>query len=805
MSVIGKTLGHYEITSQLGKGGMGEVYQAKDLKLGRQAALKTLPALFAGDHERLRRFTQEARSASALNHPNIVTIYEIVESGQWYCIAEELIEGETLRQRLAHTRMTISEVLEMGLQIASALTAAHEAGITHRDIKPENVMLRHDGLVKVLDFGLAKLTPHEAPQLATETMIQEQSSTATGMVMGTPRYMSPEQARGVKIDARTDIFSLGVVLYEMVAGRRPFEGATTNDVLAALLAKEPAPLQHYCPAVPTELQRIISHALAKEPEERYQTIKDLGLDLKHLKQELEYEQKKRASGDYDEAATTQTSSSAEYLVNEVKHHKVWTIGILLSLVLAVLSALYFARGNDAINSLAVLPLLNVSADANVDYLSDGITEGIINSLSQLPKLRVMARTTAFAYKGKNIDPRQVGRDLKVRAVFTGRVTLLANTLSVQADLVDTEKGSQLWGARYDRKLDDLQMVQEDIAKQISENLRLQLTGEERKRVTKRYTENSVAYQLYLKGHYIMMNSYTGDEWKKGLEYFNQAIRLDPTFALAYEGLAECYCSFSNTNWAPKEAMPKAKAAAVRALELDDSLAEAHSVLGMVSSRYDFDWVTGEREYKRAIALNPGSAPVHVWYAQDLACQARFNEALFAANQSIHLDPLSSINAVFGAVPFLYLRQYDQAIIRLQKVIEADSNFYPAYAHLGIACEQQGRLTQAITYFQKARQLENFPWTSARLGHAYAVAGRRAEATKILDDLKESAKHKYVSPWAIALIYTGLGEKDQAFEWLEKGYEARDEQLTALKVDLPFDSLRSDPRFIDLLRRLHLSP
>jgi serine/threonine protein kinase len=558
----GSSLGHYEIRSQLGVGGMGEVYLAQDTNLGRRVALKLLPSEFTKDESRVRRFQQEARAASALNHPNILTIHEIGSENSTYFIATEYIEGRTLRDYMSGARMKTTEVLDVATQVASALAAAHAAGVVHRDIKPENIMLRLDGIVKVLDFGLAKLTERETPDMEAPTLV----NTDAGVVMGTARYMSPEQVRGLFIDARTDVWSLGAVIYEMLTGRVPFTGETASDVIAGVLEREPQPLGLQGEEIP-ELKRIVSKALRKDREERYQTVKDLSLDLKSLKEELEFEAKLSRSAPPNahketftpksgrqtvsattidpalstaEVEATRPTSSAEYIFREIKHHKKSAILAAAALValMAVFSYFYFARGDSAaIDSIAVLPFINASADPNTEYLSDGITESLINSLSQLPKLRVVPRSTMFRYKGREVDPQIVGRELGVRAVLTGKLVQRGDTLSIQTELVDVAEESQLWGAQYNRKLADILAVQEEISREISEKLRIRLSGEERKQLTKRYTESTEAYQLYLRGRYYW-NKRTAEDLKKGVYYFRQAIDMDPNYALAYAGLAD---------------------------------------------------------------------------------------------------------------------------------------------------------------------------------------------------------------------------------------------------------------------------
>ncbi|HVS81531.1 MAG TPA: protein kinase, partial [Pyrinomonadaceae bacterium] len=629
----GTKLGRYEIRSQLGAGGMGEVYLALDSKLDRKVALKILPAEVAADRNRMSRFVQEAKAASALNHPNIITIYEIEQIDSVNLIATEFIDGETLRERMRNPPMKLADVLDVATQIASALAAAHAAGIAHRDIKPENIMLRRDGIVKVLDFGLAKLTERLPPEsVDMEAPTRAVVNTEPGMVMGTVIYMSPEQARGVDIDARTDIWSLGVVLYEMVAGCLPFVGSTSSEVLASILGdKETQPLARYSREVPAELERIVSKALRKNRDERYQTIKDLLLDLQSLKQELEFEAKLERSTPPDVSGGAIVTASGGQTISEDPESP--------SSQTAELSTRR-PRSRKAINSLAVLPLLNASADPDMEYLSDGITESLINNLSQLPKLRVMARATVFRYKGREVDPQEVGRELSVRAVLTGRVLQRENRLIIKVELVHTTDGSQLWGEQYNRQLADIFAVEEEIANEIAEKLRLKLSSREQKRMAKRYPENTEAYQLYLKGRYYW-NKWTAEGTKRGIEYFQQAIAVDPSYALAYAGLADCYSSMTGQGLglSPVEAFQRARAAAVKALTLDDTLAEAHTSLGLIKLNHDWDWSGAEREFKRAIELNPNYPTPYHWYSHYLIVMDLIEESLIMSERGLELDPL----------------------------------------------------------------------------------------------------------------------------------------------------------------------
>ncbi len=786
----GTRLGRYEIRSRLGAGGMGEVYLAQDMDLDRPVALKLLLAEITENSEHLRRFKQEARAASALNHPNILIIHEIGRTESASFIVTEFIEGVTLRQRLARGRIDESEVCDVAIQVGSALAAAHAAGIVHRDIKPDNIMLRGDGYVKVLDFGIAKLTERRAQIVDPETSTRELIDTGEGKVIGTPEYMSPEQARGRETDHRTDIWSLGVVLYELVARQPPFEGETINDVLASILKDEPPRLREISPEVSAELERIITKTLAKDRAERYQTIAELLIDFELLKQELE------VGTELSRFAAQARGSTARGF-----DASPGTTGESVNILARPRVTAPLQQFREAINSLAILPLANVSAHPKMEYLADGITESIINTLSQVSALRVMARSTVFRYKGREVDPQEVGRDLNVRAVMLGEVLQFGSNLIIKAELVDAEDGSQLWGEQYHRRPSDILSIQEEIAREIARNLQLKLSGEQQQRLNKRHTDSTKAYQLYLKARYFW-NKRTEEGIRKSIGYFNRAIEEDPCYALAYVGLADAYDMMGVYHiLRPDEASSRAKAAAERALEIDSSLAEAHTCLAKVKTDYDWDWLASEAEFRRAIDLNPNYAPTHQWYALHLMAMERFDEASAQIKLAQELEPLSlSINVSMG-LPFYWSRQYDQAIEYFRKTIEVDHTFSLAHVLLGQAYLHQGLHEEAISELQTARQFDNTPQVQAMLGYAYTVAGKTSEAEQILGELETLSARRYVSPYLRALIYAGLDDKAQAFKWLDRAYEERNEWLVWLKVDPKLDSLRADPRFADLLRRV----
>jgi eukaryotic-like serine/threonine-protein kinase len=833
-----QTIGHYSIAALLGSGGMGDVYLAHDTRLGRQIALKLLPADYTKDADRLRRFEQEARAASALNHPNIITIHEIGQFEGRYFIAAEYVEGTTLRERLADGAMKLTEALDVIVQVASALETSHAKGIIHRDIKPENIMLRRDGYVKVLDFGLAKLTEGVGPGRGVdpEAPTRALAETAPGMVMGTPRYMSPEQARGVTVDARTDVWSLGCVLYEMVTGRAPFEGATFSDVIASVLGHEPPPLARYAGDAPFELEWAVRKSLRKDRDERYQTVREMLSDLKSLKLRLEFEAElERATphGRGSEAERAETSggsaggtsqiaaqtgdasparatSGDESVTAKIRRRKPAASLILATLAAVIVAAVYFTYsrffpvgGEADIRSIAVLPFANESGNPAAEYLADGVSEGVINNLSQLPQLKVIARSSSFKYKGKEIDPQEVANALGVRAVVTGRIAQRGDNLEISVEMMDARDKTVMWGERYNCGPADIQTAEGEIARAIAEKLRVRLTGEQARQLMKPATENPEAYQLYLNGEIYSRKGTTEDQ-VKALGYYTQATTLDANFARAYIGIAGGYLYLGNAGALdPQETQPKAKAAVEKALQLDETLAPAHAMLGTIKVD-EWDWAGAEVEFKRAVELNPNLAQAHGMYAFYLTPVGRHTEALAEVRRAEELDPLT-MRVRFHEGTVLYnARRYDEAIRQLQNVINLQPDYKYAHEFMGFAYAMKGRYEEAVAEYQKFSSIEGETTSNQiYLGYAYAMSGKRDEALAILDKLK--ATDEYVSPAELAILYAGLGDKEGAFQSLERAYAVHDLQLQYLKVEPHYDPLRDDPRFQNLLHRVGFAP
>jgi serine/threonine-protein kinase len=751
----GSRIGPYEIVELLGEGGMGQVYRARDPRLGRDIAVKILTAESRNNDDAIARFEREARAVASLSHPNILSIHDFGSDDGIFFVVTELLQGRTLRDEM-QTPMSWRKAIEIGAEIAEGLSAAHSKSVVHRDLKPENIFLTADGHVKILDFGLAQTDPILSQQEETSIPTTKWFQTDPGAIIGTLGYMAPEQLRGEQVDVTADIFSLGCVMYEMVTTKRPFQRNSGAATIAAVLHDD-IPHDDLSQAVPSEVQRVIEGCVEKRASARFQSARDLALTL-------------RAIG----------SGTLTGISDVVPRRR---------------------TRSKIIDSIAVLPLLNATGDADADYLSDGITEGIINKLSQIPKLRVMARSTVFRYRNRDADAQAIGRELRVRAVLTGRVQHVRDRLLINVELVDAVDGSHLWGESYNQELADLIELQTRMSGEIAEKLRIRLTGAEKKKLRKKTTENSEAYQLYLKGRYHW-NKRTEESLRKGISFFRDAIECDPSFASAYTGLADCFISLAtNVPLPPKEAMPKAKAAAMRAVEIDDGLAQAWASLAAIRWWYEWDWSGAEEAYKRAIELNPNYANAHEGYSMLLSARSRFDESIVQITKATDLDPLSLIIAVHAGWPHYFARDYESATRRFRKALELDENFIPAHGWLGMSLGQQGRHGEAIDTFRRALDVERTPILLAMIGHAYAIAGERTKAIEALDALREEAKSRYVSPYDLAVIHAGLGNQSEAMRTLRVAFDDRSAWMVFITVDPRLDPLRESPEFRELASRV----
>ncbi len=777
---------------------MGVVYKARDTELDRDVALKFLPHHITTDETEQARFLQEAKAAALLNHPNICTVHAIEKwnapnwAGEQF-IVMEYVDGKTLREMIAAGQLRADNCISYAIQIGEALREAHSKGIVHRDIKADNIMVNSNNQIKVMDFGLAKLKGSSR-------------LTKTSRTVGTLAYMAPEQIQGGNGDARSDIFSFGVLLYVMLTRQMPFRGEHEAAMMYSIVNEEPIPIQRYLPEVPSELLHILNRALEKDPEERYQNIHEMVIDLKRLRKETDRSSRVLAepkpSFEIEGPAGKQSDGTTRKRIRRYAF-----TGSALAVVVIAVGLYYFLSGSRPINSIAVLPFVNATGDPKTEYLSDGISEGLINSLSQLSNLTVMSRSSAFHYKGKSIDPQTAGKELGVKAVLTGRVTQRRDNLDISAELVDVARNSQIWGEQYHRRMSDLIGLQEELSKDISEKLSLKLGGEDFKKLTKRATENPEAYRLYLQGLFYW-NKRTGDDLQRAVEYFTRAVQLEPNYAQGHAALASAVVLLPEyARVAPKVCYDKAEAEAKTALRIDPTLAEAHAVLGLVRTEYEWDWRGAEQEFQRAIELNPNYPTTHHWYAILFRVQGQLGASLSEFKRARELDPLSTIISYNIAAIFYDMRDYDNAIVQLKRTLEIDNDFVSAYDLMGLVYVARGQFDQALTSLQTAAKMlsKGAPDVKYSLGYCLARMGRKKEAFSILHDLLERSKNGYSVSSDIALVYEGLGETDRAFEWLQIASDERNPTFVlTLKCDPRWDALRPDPRFFALMRNMGLA-
>jgi TolB-like protein/Tfp pilus assembly protein PilF/tRNA A-37 threonylcarbamoyl transferase component Bud32 len=741
--MVGKTISHYKILQKLGSGGMGVVYKAQDTKLKRTVAVKFLPAELDRDTKAKERFIREAQAASALDHPNICTIYEINEVEGRTFIAMAYVEGQSLRDMIESGPLKLDEALDIAVQVAEGLQEAHEKGIVHRDINSANIMLTPKGQAKIMDFGLALLAG-------------SRQSTQIDAILGTMPYMSPEQAQGGEVDHRTDIWSLGVVLYQMVSGHLPFKGEYEQAVAYSILNEEPEPLTGLRTDAPEELERIVNKALAKDPSVRYQKVGDILFDVKWAKKELD------------------------------------------------------SQARRDLPSVVVLPFVNLSTDREQDFFCEGMAGGIINALTHVEGLRVAGWSSASSFRGKQVDLREIGRKLRVKTLLEGSVRKLGNKLRIMVQLINIADGFHIWSEAFDRDIselccpEDVFVIQDEIALAIVNKLRVKLLGGEKAKIVKRYTESLEAYDSYIRGRFFW-NKRTEAGLKRAIEYFEQAIEKDPNYALAYAGLADSYLLLQDySSISPKELYPQANGAIKRALEIDGTLAEVHTSLAQIEFR-SWNWEDSEREYKKAIELNPNYSTAHHWYALYLMYTARFDEAIEEIRQAQELDPLSLVISRNDALVLYYSRRYDQAVEKLKKTLEMEPSFSAAHAYLGRAYLQKSMYQEALQELQRERDISgrSDPLVETWKGVAYQGLGREFEAKQVLENLLKQTQKGYVPPIALANLYFALGGKKEGFQWLNKAYRQRDSTLLEIKVDPGFDSVRSDKRFITLLKKMGL--